>query len=128
MQPKAPKPGKRILLEHVPFIWNHMSFKYKATARNIFRYKKNMFMTIISVMGCTALMLTGFGLGNSIDSVKNEQLTEIIKYDIIIEYSDDSYDELSELLDSEAESYISIYSENTQTEFAGSKNSGQRNR
>lgn len=73
-------------------------------------------------------MLTGFGLGNSIDSVKNEQLTEIIKYDIIIEYSDDSYDELSELLDSEAESYISIYSENTQTEFAGSKNSGQRNR
>lgn len=51
MQPKAPKPGKRILLEHVPFIWNHMSFKYKATARNIFRYKKNMFMTIISVMG-----------------------------------------------------------------------------
>lgn len=124
MQPKAPKPGKRILLERVPFIWNNMSFKYKATARNIFRYKKNMFMTIISVMGCTALILTGFGLGNSIDSVKNEQLTEIIEYDIVIEYADNSNDELIELLETDTDGYISIRSEKNSTEFKGSKNSG----
>lgn len=61
MRPKAPKMGKRILLEHLQPLWKRLSFTWKVTARNIFRYKKRLLMTIIGIAGCTALMLTGFG-------------------------------------------------------------------
>lgn len=87
MQPKAPKPGKRIWLERVGFIWNHLKFKWKATIRNIFRYKKNMILTIISVMGCTALILTGFGLNDSVVAVTDIQYGEVFLYDTVIEYT-----------------------------------------
>ena len=87
MQPKAPKPGKRIWLERVGFIWNHLKFKWKATVRNIFRYKKNMILTIISVMGCTALILTGFGLNDSVVAVTDIQYGEVFLYDTVIEYT-----------------------------------------
>lgn len=62
LKPKAPKAGKKIFLEHVPFIWNHLKFKYKSTYRNIFRYVRNLLMTVISVAGSTALVFAGFGL------------------------------------------------------------------
>ncbi|MCD8040566.1 MAG: ABC transporter permease [Clostridia bacterium] len=87
MQPKAPKPGQRILLERVGFFWKHIKFKWKATIRNIFRYKKNMVLTIISVMGCTALILTGFGLGDSVDAATDIQYGDIIYYDTMVSYS-----------------------------------------
>lgn len=62
LRPKSPTPGKKILLERIPFIWKNLKFKYKSSLRNIFRYKVNLFMTIISVAGSTALTFAGFGL------------------------------------------------------------------
>lgn len=62
LRPRSPKPGKKIFLEHVSFIWNRLSFKYKSTYRNIFRYVRHLLMTVISVAGSTALVLAGFGL------------------------------------------------------------------
>ena len=64
LRPKSPKTGRKILLEKIPFIWNHLSFKYKSTYRNIFRYRKHLLMTIISVSGSTALVMAGFSLSN----------------------------------------------------------------
>ena len=83
MRPKAPKIGKRIMLERIPFIWNRMNFTSKVTARNIARYKARFFMTVIGVAGCTALILTGFGLKNSISSISDKQFGEIYTYDMI---------------------------------------------
>lgn len=117
MQPKAPKPGKRILLERVGFFWNRLKFKWKATVRNIFRYKKNMILTIVSVMGCTALILTGFGLNDSVKAVEEIHFKEIIKYDTVIEYDSSKTsenDELGAFLKSEGASYVSLYGENGQ--------------
>jgi len=82
MRPKAPKAGKRILLEQIRFIWKRMSFTEKVTARNIFRYKKRFFMTIIGIAGCTALLITGFGLKDSIVAVTEKQFGEIYTYDL----------------------------------------------
>ncbi len=91
MMPKAPKAGKRILLERCPVVWKRLKFKHKATLRNIFRYKKNMFMTIISVMGCTALIFVGFALSNSISQTIDLQFVELHNYDIEVRY--DSVDD-----------------------------------
>lgn len=89
MLPRAPKAGKRILLERVGFIWSRMSFNHKATARNLFRYKKHFFMTVIGISGCTALLVTGFGLRDSIAKLATTQFIEIFKYDIEIQLEDD---------------------------------------
>ena len=88
MLPRAPKAGKRILLERITFLWTRMSFNHKATARNLFRYKKHFFMTVIGISGCTALLLTGFGLRDSIGEVANTQFMDIFKYDLQIELDD----------------------------------------
>ena len=84
MQPKAPSPGKRILLERVPFVWKRLSFTGKVTCRNLFRYKKRLFMTIIGMAGCSALMLTGFGLRDSINDIVYKQFGEIFRYQLSI--------------------------------------------
>lgn len=81
MRPKAPKKGKRVLLESIPFIWNKISFLQKCTIRNLFRYKRRFFMTVFGIAGCTALMMTGFGLKYSISQVGTRQFSEIFKYD-----------------------------------------------
>lgn len=73
MRPKAPKEGKRILLERIPFIWNRLSFIAKVTVRNIFRYKKRFLMTVFGIAGCTALLLTGFGVKDSIRTIVDKQ-------------------------------------------------------
>ncbi len=86
MRPKSPKAGKIILLERVKFFWKRLSFSQKVTARNIFRYKKRFFMTIIGIAGCTALLLAGFGLNNSISQVVSKQFNEIFKYDLSLRY------------------------------------------
>ena len=85
MRPKAPKLGKTILLERVGFIWSHLNFSQKVTARNIFRYKKRLFMTIIGIMGCTALLLAGLGINDTISTVVENQYEKVFRYDISAE-------------------------------------------
>lgn len=87
MRPKAPRAGKRVLLERVPFIWNHMKFLHKVSVRNIFRYKKRFFMMIIGISGCTALLLTGFGLRDSISRFADMQYGDIITADAQISFN-----------------------------------------
>ena len=84
MRPKAPKIGKRVLLERINFIWKRLSFSQKVTIRNIFRYKKRFMMTIIGILGCTSLILAGFGLKDSIGSLMPNQYGKIFKYDFQI--------------------------------------------
>ncbi len=86
MRPKAPKNGKKILLEHISFIWKHMSFTAKVTARNIFRYKKRFIMTVVGISGCTALLLAGFGIRDSVSGLVTNQYSEILSYDYSAEY------------------------------------------
>lgn len=82
MRPRAPKEGKRIFLEHIPLVWKHLNFSKKVTCRNIFRYKKRLLMTVVGIAGCTALIFTGFGLRDSIQSIVVKQYDEIQKYDM----------------------------------------------
>lgn len=89
MLPRAPKPGKRILLERIKFVWNKMKFTQKVTARNIFRYKKKFLMTIVGVAGCTALIITGFGIRDAVSKMIPSQYGEIFKYDSIVSLKDD---------------------------------------
>lgn len=89
MRPKAPKAGKRIFLEKMPFIWNKMNFFAKVSARNLIRYKKRMIMTIVGIAGCTALSLTGFGLKNCIMDVADLQYKDIYRYSGYAAYKDD---------------------------------------
>ena len=84
MRPKAPPPGKRVLLEKISFIWKRLSFTYKVTVRNMFRYKKRFLMTVIGVAGCTALIFVGFGLRDVINGIVTMQYDEVGKYDIRI--------------------------------------------
>lgn len=86
IRPKAPKNGKRILLERIGFVWNHMKFLHKVSARNIFRYKKRFIMMILGISGCTALLVTGFGLNDSIKDIVNFQYDEIQIYDLEVLY------------------------------------------
>ncbi|MGL5978995.1 MAG: FtsX-like permease family protein [Erysipelotrichaceae bacterium] len=81
MRPKAPTVGKRILLERIGFIWKRLSFTEKVTARNIFRYKKRFFMSVIGIAGCFALLLAGFGIRDSISGIVEKQFGVIQKYD-----------------------------------------------
>ena len=84
MRPKAPKPGKRVFLEKIPFIWSKLNFTQKVTLRNIFRYKKRFLMTIIGIAGCTSLIIAGFGLRDAIGSMIPSQYGEIFKYNLEI--------------------------------------------
>lgn len=84
MRPKAPKAGKRILLEKITFLWKRLSFSSKVTQRNLFRYKSRLFMTAIGIAGCTALIVAGFGLYDSIADIADIQFNEISKYDMTI--------------------------------------------
>lgn len=103
MQPKAPKPGKRILLERIGFFWSRLSFSQKSTIRNVFRYKKHFFMTVIGISGCMALLLTGFGLRDSISDLASIQFNEIIVFNMEITFEDDAEDisDIRDILDRE---------------------------
>ncbi len=87
MRPKPPKNGKKILLEKISFIWKRFNFSHKVTARNIFRYKKRAIMTVVGIAGCTGLMLTGFGIRDSVDDIPSAQFNGIFKYDTSITLS-----------------------------------------
>ncbi|MBC8536093.1 FtsX-like permease family protein [Feifania hominis] len=89
MRPKAPKAGKRIFLERIGFLWNHLGFIQKVTARNLFRYKKRMLMTVVGIAGCAALMLTGFGVKDSINDIIAVQFDEIFHYDLMVILNDE---------------------------------------
>lgn len=84
MRPKAPKAGKRVLLERITPVWRRLSFTTKVTVRNLLRYKRRMLMTVLGIAGCAALMLTGFGLKNSISDIVAKQFGELYRYDATI--------------------------------------------
>lgn len=84
MTPKAPKAGRRILLEHIGPLWRRMSFSWKVSARNILRYKRRFLMTVVGVSGCTALMLVGFGLHDAIWDIIDVQFGQIQRYDMTV--------------------------------------------
>ncbi|HVJ47905.1 FtsX-like permease family protein [Desulfitobacterium sp.] len=90
LRPKAPKSGNRILLERFTPLWRRLSFNYKVTARNIFRYKKRMLMTILGVAGCTALIFMGFGIRDSVGSLFVKQYGEILRYDSIMIFDENA--------------------------------------
>lgn len=94
MRPKAPPMGKKTFLENIPFVWNRLSFTDKVTMRNIFRYKKRFFMTIVGVAGCTALMLIGFGIRDSISNMVDINFKEIIQYDGMVSFEDDASEQV----------------------------------
>ena len=99
MRPKPPKKGKRILLERIKFIWKRFNFSQKVTARNIFRYKKRAIMTIIGIAGCTGLMLTGFGIRDSVIDIPSVQFRKIFSYDLSISLTNTKgLEELNEYL------------------------------
>lgn len=103
MRPKAPKPGKRILLEYITPLWNRFSFTAKLTARNLFRYKSRLCMTVIGVAGCTALIVAAFGLLNSFDPLTKDQFETIYKYDAVIVPKESGTQEELDYLVSEVE-------------------------
>lgn len=88
MRPRAPKAGKRILLERVGFIWKRLPFTYKVTCRNLMRYKRRFWMTVLGVAGCTALLVTGFGISDSLNSIATKQFGEIYDYDLLTAVTD----------------------------------------
>ena len=89
MLPRTPKAGKRILLERIGPLWRHLSFSWKVTFRNLFRYKKRFVMTVIGIAGCTALLLTGLGWSNAINDIIDKQFGEITKYNAVVTLADD---------------------------------------
>ena len=90
MLPKAPKAGKRILLEHIGPVWRRLKFTHKVTARNLFLYKKRFFMTVVGIAGCTALLVTGFGLHDSISDIVEKQFDELAHYQMLVSLQDPS--------------------------------------
>ena len=95
LRPEAPKMGKKVLLEKIHFLWKRLSFTWKVTVRNLFRYKKRIVMTLIGISGCTALLLTGFGIQDSIGSLMDKQFGEIKAYDAIF-FLDEETNEVGE--------------------------------
>lgn len=127
--PKAPKVGSKIFIEHIKPIWNRMNFTHKVTARNIFRYKQRMFMTIFGVAGAASLLYTGFSVQASLSSINEKQFEEIIRYDMIVATNDhlkeEEQNELKNLLNSDAvNSYSSVYYEDV-SKVAGDKQDRQ---
>ena len=89
MRPKAPKLGKRVLLERIPAVWNRLDFMWKVTLRNIFRYRSRVLMMLLGVAGCTALMITGYGIRDSISDVVTYQYSEVTLYEYEVTFSEE---------------------------------------
>ncbi len=127
--PKPPANGSKIFLERIKPIWNKMSFTHKVTARNIFRYKKRMLMTIFGVCGAVTLLFAGFSVQNSISGINEKQFGEIIKYDLIVaqnsNLNDEKQDEMNLLLSDDAiKQQSSIYYDSL-TKVAGENHDKQ---
>ncbi|MBO4418551.1 MAG: ABC transporter permease [Oscillospiraceae bacterium] len=122
LRPRAPKPGKRILLEKIKPLWRRMSFSMKVSARNLFRFKKRLFMTVIGVAGCTALLIAGLGLHTSIFNILDIQFFELYQYDVLLSVDTDSpgaTERVEEFLENSAElqSWTGVY--NRAVSFSG---------
>lgn len=117
MRPRAPKAGKRVFLEYIKPIWRRLSFTWKVSMRNLFRYQKRFWMTVIGIGGCTALIVTGFGLHESIFDVLDKQFDEISLYDATVGLDEDLTEEqkqsIQTYLDGEGsvEDYLFTYQE-----------------
>ena len=116
MRPKAPKAGKRVFLEYIPLLWNRLSFLRKVSLRNIFRYKKRLFMMILGISGCTALLVTGFGIKDSIADIATKQFLEIQIFDLSVNFQDpvsgSRTEELDDLLTQGVEEYLCVMEKN----------------
>lgn len=129
LQPKAPGSGSKILMEKIPFIWNRLNFTHKVTARNIFRYKKRMLMTIFGVCGSVTLIFAGFSVQHSVSGINERQFGHIMKYDLIVAESDSittkQREEINKLLLSEKiENQTDIHYESV-TKVAGQNSDKQ---
>ena len=115
MRPAAPKSGKRVLLERVGIIWNHLSFTNKSTVRNLFRYKKRFFMTVLGIGGCMGLLLVGFGLKDSVRSIGTIQYNDLLSYHAEIVLEDKTTPEEKEEVmdamekDKDIKSFMAVY-------------------
>ncbi|MFT8329924.1 MAG: FtsX-like permease family protein [Bifidobacterium psychraerophilum] len=129
MIPKPPSKGSKILLERIPLIWNRMSFTHKVTARNIFRYKQRMFMTIFGVAGSVAMLMAGFAVQGSVSKISESQYGSIIKYDMIVaenkRVTDDQQTTINGQLKSDAISTTAEVRYDTLTKAAGANNDKQ---
>ena len=110
MRPKAPKEGSRVFLEYIKPLWKRMSFLNKVTARNLFRYKKRMFMTVFGIMGCTALLLFGLAIKDSVDALMPLQYENVYSYDLLAATSGEDNDKLVSYIEERAEvtEYLNI--------------------
>ncbi|WP_294416299.1 FtsX-like permease family protein [uncultured Senegalimassilia sp.] len=117
MLPRAPKAGKRILLERIRPLWSRMTFSWKVTARNLFRYKRRFFMAIIGIAGCTALLLTGLGLQNAINDIIDKQYGEVYSFNTIVRMDADEADQkakdaVSNAVGSDGQQFVWVSTEN----------------
>ena len=110
MRPRAPKAGKRVLLERISFVWRHLKFLDKVSVRNLFRYKKRFFMMIVGISGCTALLVTGMGIKDSIANIADTQFEEIFIYDMSVGINEES------IVASGIEDYIQMFEKNIDME------------
>lgn len=110
MRPKAPKEGSRVFLEYMKPLWKRMSFLNKVTARNLFRYKKRMFMTLFGIMGCTALLVFGLAIKDSVDALMPLQYENVYSYDLLAATGGDDNDKLVSYAEERAEitEYLNI--------------------
>ncbi len=108
MRPEAPKGGSRVLFEHIPGLWKKLNFSKKATIRNLFRYKKRLFMTIIGIGGCMGLMLVGYGIQDSITGIAVKQYVEIFSQDVTVTLNDQASEEERDELFRTAAEYESV--------------------
>lgn len=127
MRPKAPKSGSRIFLEHIPAVWSRFSFLNKVTARNLFRYKRRFFMTVAGILGCTALIVCGFAIKDSVAELVPEQYERIAHYSIIAAMEADDHDDAAAELaeDSRVDEIVSIYIDTTTLKYDGGEESVQ---
>ena len=124
MRPKAPKIGKKVLLERITLVWHRLSFTWKVTIRNMFRYKKRVIMTVVGIAGSTALLLTGFGLKDGIGGIVDLQYNNIIKYDalfILDKETESLNDDISSLLMEKGIENYNLITQETYTFFTNNK-------
>lgn len=115
LQPKAPKAGKRIFLEYIRPLWKRLKFTQKVTCRNLFLYKRRLFMTIVGIAGATGLLLTGFGIKDSVSGIVEKQYSEIYLYDTIVSLKDNEVsDGAREILDGDSfDGWMTVMKEST---------------
>lgn len=127
MRPKAPRSGSRILLERIPAIWRRLSFLNKVTARNIFRYKRRFLMTVAGILGCTALIVCGFAIKDSVAALVPEQYDRISRYDIMAVTQSGEHDAVADELaaDGRVDGLLRIYIDTATLKLDGAEESAQ---